>query len=476
MREREYDVVVVGAGTAGLAAAYHFARRDLRVALVDARPFATSGARWVNGVPPWMFDAADIPRPRDPELRSEGGRAALYDRAWRRVQTIAPTPIWSCDMRLLVARLHEMAADAGVEGFERSSVSAITCEDQRPRHLTLHPSASGERGALRLGAALFVDAGGVGGGLRRHVPGLAAVCPDVAAGDLCVAAQRVHRIADVEAARRFLAARGADEHDVLTLGGIDGGFSTLVIEFDFESEEVDVLVGTMGDRRQRNPLQLVQSFLGGEAWLGEVLFGGGGTIPLRRPYDQLAVEGCALLGNAGCQVFPAHGSGIGAGMVAARQLADAATAHADPGSAAAMWGYQARFMRSLGAVHAAYDVFRRMTQSLSSEDAEELLGSGLMVASGAQAALMQHMPLLRCREIFQIAKAALGHPRLAARFAPVVARLPWVHAHYQRYPERGDEVALARWARRAARLVGAEPDARTVAAASASAPAAPVAG
>lgn len=456
MKESEFDVVVVGAGTAGAAAAYQFASRGRSVALVDSRPFADSGARWVNGVAPWMFDEAGIPRPVAPELRSSGGRAAMYDLAWRRLQTIDPSPLWNCDMRRLVARLQAMATAAGSAAFEARSLVGVDCEAGRPVAITV--GARDGTAQERLRARLFVDAAGVRGPLRKRVPALAAVCPEVDGGDLCVAVQRVHRLVDAEAARKFLAARGADERDVLTLAGVDGGFSTLVISFDFEAEEVDVLVGNLGDGTHGNPLEIVANLLGAEPWFGEAVFGGGGPIPLRRPYDRLTAPGLALLGNAGCQVFPAHGSGIGVGMIAARQLADAVADHDDIGSAEALWRYQTRFMRTHGAVHAAYDVFRRMTAELSTEEAQQLLSSGMMVESGSRAALDHRMPALEVTDIVQIARASLRYPRTALRFAPTVARLNLVHAHYRRYPDRPDEGALQRWARRAARLVGTTPD------------------
>jgi flavin-dependent dehydrogenase len=379
----------------------------------------------------------------------------MYDRAWRRVQTVAPSPMWSCDMRLLVARLHSLARDAGVVGYERATVGDVECDGGRPVAATLH-QADGT--SVRASASLFVDASGVRGTLRRCVAALADACPDVDGEDLCIAAQRVHRITDVAAARRFLAARGADEKDVLTIAGLDGGFSTLVLGFDLDEAEVEVLVGNIGDGRHANPLQLVDAMIGDEPWFGEVLFGGGGTIPLRRPYDRMTAPGIALLGNAACQVFPAHGSGIGGGMIAARQLAEAATEHPDIGSGEALWAYQARFMRSHGAIHAAYDVFRRMTQSLSTEEAQQLLGSGMLVDSGTRAALDHRLPVLSAGELVRIAGASLRHPRLALRFAPAVARLHLVHTHYRRYPQTHDPQALRRWAVTAARLVGSRPD------------------
>ena len=60
-----------------------------------------------------------------------------------------------------------------------------------------------------------------------------------------------------------------------------------------------------------------------EPWLGESISGGSGVIPLRRPYARFTAPGLALVGDAACQVFPAHGSGIGMGLIAGRMLADA---------------------------------------------------------------------------------------------------------------------------------------------------------
>ena len=55
-----YDVAIIGLGTAGSALAFQCARVGLRVLGVDARTFDEAGARWVNGVPAWTFDAASV--------------------------------------------------------------------------------------------------------------------------------------------------------------------------------------------------------------------------------------------------------------------------------------------------------------------------------------------------------------------------------------------------------------------------------
>ena len=69
---RRPDVLIVGAGTAGAAAALFCARRGLSVVCLDRRPLDEAGARWVNGVPRWVFGAVGLAPPLPPEERSRG--------------------------------------------------------------------------------------------------------------------------------------------------------------------------------------------------------------------------------------------------------------------------------------------------------------------------------------------------------------------------------------------------------------------
>ena len=50
------DVVIVGCGTAGAAAALLCARRGLEVVALDRAPLAHAGAHWINAVPERLFD------------------------------------------------------------------------------------------------------------------------------------------------------------------------------------------------------------------------------------------------------------------------------------------------------------------------------------------------------------------------------------------------------------------------------------
>ena len=73
------------------------------------------------------------------------------------------------------------------------------------------------------------------------------------------------------------------------------------------------------------------------------------------------------MGDAACQVFPAHGSGIGMGLIAGRMLADAVADAVDPGDEQVLWGYQAAFQHEFGGLLAAFDAFRRMSTVLGGD-------------------------------------------------------------------------------------------------------------
>lgn len=460
MSSERFDVVVVGAGTAGAAAARQFARRGARVALVDARRLDEAGARWVNGVPPWMFDEAGVAWPEPPELRGAGGPFTLLGAGGARALSITPAPVWSVDMRHLVQRLQSDARGAGAVLIDRARVGRLDLDGGRPIALEVAPA---EGPARTLRADLFVDASGMGGVLRRQVPVLARDCRPPGRAHICSAAQAVCGVRDVGASDAFLARHQAQPGEILCRPGVSGGYSigNVCVEVHPDgSRSADLLTGAIATEAYRSGPAILSDLRAEHPWIGEKRFGGAGAIPLRRPYDRLAAPGIALLGNAACQVFSAHGSGIGIGMVAARMLANAATIHPDPGGVGAMWAYQAGFHRRWGGLLGAYDLFRRFTQSLEGEAIGTLLTAGLVTEAGYRAGLDQRLPPLNPVELAATLRGVAAAPRLARRVMPTIARMGPAVALYARYPERPSERGLGAWSRAAARLFGDPVDVR----------------
>ena len=97
----EFDVVVVGAGTAGANTAYQFARRGRTVLLVERRPADQGGAQWHNGVLDRHFLRAGLEPPSGAERRTGGNTVHLRSRDPRIGPTLRESPTVAADMALL---------------------------------------------------------------------------------------------------------------------------------------------------------------------------------------------------------------------------------------------------------------------------------------------------------------------------------------------------------------------------------------
>ena len=170
------------------------------------------------------------------------------------------------------------------------------------------------------------------------------------------------------------------------------------------------------------------------------------AIPLQHPYDHVARGRVALLGDAASQVFSAHGSGVGPGLVAARLLADALA------EGRGVEGYAVAWHRRFGGLHAGYNLFRRFTQSLDVAAIDAMMAAGLLGEASVRAALEQRWPRPAASDVLRLARGALGAPRTVARLAPVLARMPALQSITCSFPATraaspsGRAAAPASWA------------------------------
>ena len=419
---RAYDVVVVGAGTAGAATALLCAERGLRVLCIDRRPLELAGARWVNGVPERAFIEAGLAVPVPPELRARNVPFHLIAGHGPERVTITEHGALEVDMRLLVARLQADARSAGARLVGEVSVSGM---DEQGVHTS--------RGRVRTRVA--VDASGLSGARLLDQP-------RVAPAHICTAAQQVFEVRDRRAALDFCERHAARPGEIVCFTGIAGGFSIINVRTD--GDEASILTGSIPAVGHPGGKAILNGFRADNPWLGKPVFGGARAVPLRRPYDRLASDRIALIGDAGCQIFPAHGSGIAIGLLAARVLADALA------SGAGLRGYEQTFQRQHGGVLAAFDLFRRFSQTLCVADLKRMMQSGLMEPAMARAAIVQRLPEVTLSGLAGKLGALTRAPDMAWRMAATFARIPIALGLYARYP--ADPAQLPRWSRLVARL------------------------
>jgi flavin-dependent dehydrogenase len=222
---------------------------------------------------------------------------------------------------------------------------------------------------------------------------------------------------------------------------------------------VGILTGCLADGRYGTGPRMLADLLGREPWIGEPVSTGSGVIPLRRPYARFTAPGLALVGDAACQVFPAHGSGIGVGLVAGSMLAEGVAELDDPGDSGELWArYQAPFVARFGADLLGYEALRRASTRLGSDGVDALVRSGVADARTLLAGLDQRWSVPRPAEALRSAGRLARHPRLAAVMVPALARAQALRLHAGRYPPTLDLDALARWERRTTTLLGSLPN------------------
>lgn len=413
MSAARFDLIVIGAGSAGAAAAAFAAEAGLRVALLERRQLASAGAAWVNGVAHSQFDAAGVARPAGAENRGQNHRFHLIA-GWGLARVSAqPRGVCEVDMRLLIDRLQQRASDAGVTVWENADVTAHGDS-------TLQTS----RGAVT--APFVLDASGLAGvNLLRN--------PQPVRADLCVAAQYVFALADHGAAAAFFARHGATMGDVVCFTGVSGGYS--IVNVRAHVDEVSILAGSTPEGTNRSGQQLIDQFTADNPWIGPRKFGGARAIPLARQRLTLATARIAAVGDAAGQVYSPHGSGVGLGLIAARMAVDALIERRDLRSYAHKW--HARYGVSL----ASHDVFRRYSARLEASDLAALIDAGVLDGESLCAGLEQRLPALSPTDALQKIAAVASLGTRAAPLLSALATMGWVRA------QGGLTAAAARYGR-----------------------------
>lgn len=425
---KRVDVAIVGAGTAGAATAAFCAEHGLEVLCVDRAPLTRAGARWVNGVPAAAFHRARLDLPAGEELRGHDERFHLIAGYGPSRIVVSNHGVLEVDMRHLVARLQGLARSRGAD--VRGDVGVFGLNGD---------GLSTTAGTVR--ARWIVDASGLNGSqLLRQ--------PKIATQHICAAAQAVFQVVDAAAARAFFDRNMVPIGETCCFTGVAGGFSIVNVRSD--GKTVSILTGSIPAEGHPSGQKLLNAFAEQHRWVGKKLFGGARAIPLRRPFDRLTDGKIALIGDAASQVFPAHGSGIAANLIAARLLADA-LARGD-----GMQGYALAWQRSLGGTFACYDLFRRFSQRLTVAELEQMMERGLMDPTLTRFGLAQQLPRPSLLSLPGKLIGIARQPGLGARLAGVSARMAAVRALYSRYPK--DPAKLPMWSRRVAALFRDAPD------------------
>jgi len=421
MLPEQVDLVVVGAGTAGAAAAGFAAGHGFKVLCVDRRRLDGAGARWVNGITQTALAEANLT-----DVAGSMGAPPPFHLLTPHQRVVVPKhDVLEVDMRALVAQLHDRARDAGA-----ILVGGVAVRGRDGTTLRT------EDGDVR--ARWIVDASGLAGvGLLEY----ATVAPE----HLCAAAQAVFELRDRGGAEAYFASQRVPFGEICAHVGVSGGYSVLNLHVHHGGQTVGVLTGAIPALGFRSGKAILDDFVRAQPWIGARIFGGSGAIPLRRSRDRLTDGTVALVGDAACQVFPAHGSGIGAGILAGKLVADTLA------GGGTLFDYEAAWQRRWGGLFATYDAVRRWSQTLDGAALDEIFERGLVDVESARAGLDQELPRISALGLRQKVRTLAANRGWARSLADLAARAVAVQALYARYPR--NPVARAAWSAAVQRIL-----------------------
>jgi flavin-dependent dehydrogenase len=414
------DVAVVGAGIAGAHVAQLLAHAGIKTALIDQKPLEKSGPAWINAVSPWFFKEAALAEPSGSEIFDLNNRFIMREpsKAFRLV--IEDLNVYDLHMGHLGQRLKKRFLEKKSALFIRGE--ACTAEFDAHRRLKTIHVKSETSSYLSVHAELFIDASGNRAFLRKAHPHAQSLWPAIAPHDMCTAAQMTFAINDRHGAESFLEKNKILPHDVIADVGFAGGYSLLRVQVDRNFDTLSLLAGIRSDKNLPSALSIAQSFQKEHPWLGKAIISGQGAIPLNAPYYRLASPGLALLGDSASQVYAAHGSGIGMGLVAARMLADAIiesqSQGRDIGLHKSLSAYERNFHQKYYRRLYFAEHFRRFSQDLSPKETRSLLESGLLNAEMSRQTLRQEDPSLSPEALRKLLLGALKAPRAFISMLP----------------------------------------------------------
>ena len=366
MKEKDslrYDVIVVGAGTAGCLAAKTVAEAGLTVCLVERKRREEIGEKVCgDALGEHHLKTLGLENPQGGELEKRIEGIKIFSPDTDTIFTVEHEDFvgYLLNRRLFGQWLLRKAVDAGAELLEstqclkplvdRGFVSGVMTKDAK----------TGKEIELR--SKVTVDASGFVGVVRKHLPKPLGIENDVANHDVEACYREIRQLRQESENTKYC-------EIYLNQRVTPGGYSWI---FPKSGARVNAGLGICMRGKFPNPKnQFYKHILTKPVFDGSLLLAGGAWYdPTRRPLDTMVGNGVVLTGDAACLVNPIHGGGIGPSMLSGYFAGKTIVEAVENGdvSQKSLWPYNCRYNEMYGGKQARLDVFRMLLLRARDED------------------------------------------------------------------------------------------------------------
>ena len=425
-----FDVVVVGAGTAGCLAAKTTAEAGLKVCVIERKRREEIGEKICgDALGEHHLKTVGLEKPQGGELEKRIEGVKVHSPDLETVFTIAYEDYvgYMLNRRLFGQWLLKKALDEGALLFdstqclepliEKNSVSGILAKNMKTKE------------NVELKGKVVFDASGFLAVIRRRLPKEMGIETEVANEDVEACYREIRQLKEETEKTAYCAI-------YLNQKVTPGGYTWI---FPKGGAKVNAGLGICMRRKFPNPRnQFYKHILTKPLFEGSLLLKGGSWYdPTRKPLDNMVGNGVSILGDAACLVNPIHGGGIGPSMVSGYLAGKTVVDALEKGDVTqkGLWTYNRKYMEMYGTKQAGLDVFRMLLLTSRDGDLNYGMKYKLLTEEDILKAGLGEEFHLNVTETAKRVFRGLKRIRFLNRLRLAVNLMKQVKAHYKDYPE-----------------------------------------
>lgn len=425
-----FDVIVIGAGTAGCLAAKRTAEAGLKVCLVERKRREEIGEKVCgDALGEHHLKTVGLEKPQGGELEKRIEGVKVYSPDLGTVFTITYEDYvgYMLNRRLFGQWLLKKALDEGAILLDSTQCLEPIIKKGFAIGVLAKNMKTGEN--VKLKGQVVLDASGFMGVIRRKLPEEMGIERGVANEDVEACYREIRQLKEETENSGYCKI-------YLNQKVTPGGYTWI---FPKGGAKVNAGVGICMRGKFPNPRnQFYKHILVKPLFEGSLLLKGGSWYdPTRRPMDNLVGDGVAILGDAGCLVSPIHGGGIGpsmvSGYVAGKTVVEAL--ERDDVSQESLWPYNCKYMEMYGTKQAGLDVFRMLLLTSRDEDLNYGMKHKLMTEEDVLKAGLGEEFHLKVTETAKRVFRGIRRLRFLNKLRLTVNLMGQVKDHYRNYPE-----------------------------------------
>jgi geranylgeranyl reductase family protein len=426
----KFDVIVVGAGTAGCLAAKTTAERGLRVCLVENKQIGEIGEKICgDALGEHHLKAVSLEKPQSGELEKRIEGIRIYSPNLETIFTIEHEDFvgYMLNRHAFGQWLLNKAIDSGATLFDSTKCLEPIIDRGYVTGVSGKNSKTGKN--VRLEGKVIVDASGFMAVVRRKLPESIGIEAEVANEDVEACYREIRQLR-----QEFRESKYCEIY--LNQEATPGGYTWI---FPKTGARVNAGLGICMRGKFPNPkAQFYKHVLPKPLFEGSLLLNAGAWYdPTRRPLDNMVGNGVLVSGDAACMVNPIHGGGIGPSMLSGFLAGKTIVGALENGdvSKKTLWPYNRKYMELYGGKQAGLDIFRLLLISSRDEDLNYGMNYKLLTEEDVLKAGLGDDFHLNITETAKRMFKGLRNLRFLNKLRLTVSMMRQVKVHYKSYPQ-----------------------------------------